>query len=519
MTVAAKLRYRAAMPRVLRCLAAAALACHGPDAGPTADPPTKILAAAPDPSDPLRRCGEAGVAPTDLPPALISGLERLGGGTIKPNDRTTVGTVEIHYDPNMLVSPTSVGHRAPALDLRMDQAEGKGGPWGAFLTLHPGRAQHVYLGPYRIDAQSSADLQLVSFAVSRRNCPDHATIEKTDTMLHMWLSTEAIRAHTYDVQGALLQVMIEGHPEAPRIDITNLGYRQHFIPRPDERRSFRVGAHLVTIDGVTPGPDTRFVDDRWIADGGARLHARVRIDHVPRARLPAATPATSPCGEASPTRTSLPSALAQPLGLADEVTLAVGATRTLGPLELTATEEEMPPLPGPDRKPETYRQIAVHRAGTLIQNLSHTTHAPRLDRFDRDLLRLDPDPAGGPVRARRWTAACSNHHEHPLPSAPIFVWLSTVGHTWVPIGGDANPALMLQIHADPERPSLAVAAVDAHYNQSISPDMAGMAFTLDGFLVEIVDVVAADDVRWTDNRWQTAAPIPRLHVQVRVTRT
>jgi DUF2075 family protein len=49
--------------------------------------------------------------------------------------------------------------------------------------------------------------------------------------------------------------------------------------------------------------------------------------------------------------------------------------------------------------------------------------------------------------------------------------------------------------------------------------MVGGAYTLDGFLVEIVDVVAAPDVRWQDNRWRTDAPVPAIHVQVRVTRT
>jgi hypothetical protein len=512
------------LPALLALLAL--LACHGPDAattpGPaTITPPTPIAAPTPiikpDPIDAKRRCGEPGRDPTDLPEALRTGLAPRGKGVLRPGDKQTHGTVVLEYDPDMMTSPSSIGHRGPALSMTIDRAEvPEHAPWGGFTELYPGREFHLIVGPYRVDARTSADNKELTYTIGHRGCPEFHVLEKTAHPFNLWLSSEAIRAVTHDMAGGMLQVTLEARGDHPRVDVSNLGYRQHFEPRPGEPRSFLVGAQRVTIDRVIPGPGTRFENDAWIADGDARVHVHVRVDPVAVTAPPPPVAPTSACGDASPMRTTLPAKLTALPPATHDATAALNAKTRLGPLTVTLTEETPPTRP--HRDPETYRSLDISRGTTLVHRLSlGAWGATHLSRVGDDLLRVDLDLTKPPTaRVRRFVLPCPANHDLPSSPDPVYVWLSTVGHRYVRVGAADTPPLSFTMHEDVARPSFAVTSPNAYFSSSMIAAYVGQVFTMDGYHIEVVDIVSSGDTRTNTYGWETSALAPAVHVQVRV---
>jgi hypothetical protein len=504
----------------------ATLGCHGPDAVPAPEPAPAsepvaadvTVQALPEPASAANReCGGAGRDPTGLPPLLARGAEKIGEGALRAGDQRTHGTVVLKYDPRMQVAPSSVGVRAPALVMTIDRAEvPDGGAWGAYHQLYPGKPLHLDIGPYRVDARTSADDTEVTYSVGKRACPERALIEKTTEPLALWLSTEAIRLHTYDMAGELLQLTIDGQGAAPRLDVMNLGYRQYFEPRPGERRTFRVGGHRITIDEVVPGPHTRFVDGAWQADGDARVHARVRIDPIAASEPPSPVPATTPCGAPGPVRTTLPPALAKFPPVRGDVTLAPGEQRRLGDRELELTATVVPPMRPHDDAHTIHELRLTGAADQLLGSLTMTPYDDRVWRVDRELLRIDREQAGSRRRVRRFVTACPHRVDVPAPREPFHVWLSSLGHDYVAVGPADRPVLQLQLHAEPRSVTLALSADQAHHARALVPDAAALAFTLGGYLVEVVDIVPGGDTRLEGSAWATGAAVPEVHVQLRV---
>ncbi len=511
------------------CLLALLLACHGPEpattpasavvppdepvtasANPPASPPTP-------PIDPTRPCGEAGREPTELPDILLTGLAPHGEGVLHPNEKRTHGTVVLEYDPDKIVTPTNIATvREPVLTMICDPDEvPPRSAYGTHTELRPDSEFHLTIGPYRVDARTSADLQEVTYKLGRRPCPDSAVIPASNEPVALWLSTEGIRVHTYDLPDRLLQVILDARGDNPRLDVSNLAYKQYFEPRPGEVRSFRVGDRRVTIDRVLPGPNTRFESGKWIADGDARLHARVRIDLLPAPPQPPPVTASSPCGDASPVRTTLPALLTDLPRAQGDVIAKLGKPQKLRGLTFTLTEQTIA-SPVYRRPPETYQSLAIHRGDKILHNLSLRWGALALHRLDRELLRVDPSSPPPQARVRRYPLPCSAEHVVPVTKDPLYVWLSTAGHRHVRVGTADIPPLSLSLYEDVQYPTLGASSANAHLSSYLQAQHLGAAFTLDGYEVEIVDIVPAGDTRRATHGWQSSNAAPALHVQVRV---
>ena len=493
-----------------------AAACRGDDEAAT-PMPASAPEPAPAPAPEIaagRGCGEAGPTPTPLPPTLARGMQPIGRGVLRAGESRTVGTVVVRYDASAWIGTMEVGHTAPAVTVEIDRAEADGGPWGAQEELHADRSFPLHVGPYRVDIRSPPGdpVESIDFTVARDACATATTIARSPLPLWMWLSTEAIQQHTYDLQGPLLQARIAAQGQTPRVDVSELGYQHWFTPRPGEVRVLRVDQHVVTIDEVTPGPGTRH-EGAWIAAGDARVHARVRVEAAGPVIPGEAVAATSPCGDASPRRTVVPDALRVRPTPGEQVTLAPGERARLGALELERTTTVLQ-RPGP-RPDVTHHALRLRGpTGHPDVQLGEALRA-QVVRRERELLRLDPVDAGR-LRVRSFALACPEGQVIPDPAAPTYVWLSAHGHTRASLGDEATPLLALQLHLDPDRPVLAVTGEQAHLSRSLTPGDVGRAYTIAGYLVEIVDVVAGDGTRAEQGRWIGDGPAPAVHVQVRV---
>ncbi|MFZ6177883.1 hypothetical protein [Nannocystis pusilla] len=491
----------------------------GAPASPTATtsfpaaPPT--LATIP----PDRRCGEAGEQPTELPPNLGRGRAPIGTGTLRPGDQRKIGKAALHYDPEAWIGTRKAGHRGAALSIEIDRAEvGPHDPWGAHEDLYPDQEHHTFVGPYRFDLRTGAGDPPASVAVtvSREVCPAAAVMPPAAASRSFWLSTEAIRTYTYDLAGELLQFNLEGRGDTPRLDITDLGYRHWLAPRPGGEHRFRVGSHFITFDRVTPGPGTRH-DGTWQADGDARLHVRARIDPAVDAPKPAPVAAGDPCLESS-ARTVVPAALTKLPAVQPPRTLDVGKELALGPLTFKYITLEIPARGrGPYREEAEQVPLLQVFGGALGgQSVSDPRMSPRIVRLGRELVRVETDGQGDRVRLRRTTVTCPHEHKLPAPQAPTYVWLSALGRTIVTFPGRGNIPLGIQLYTELSGPGLAVNSENALLSRQLRPDSAG-AYTIDDYLVEIVDVVPGPDTTHDGQRWQSNGLLPIVNVQIKVT--
>jgi hypothetical protein len=466
-----------------------------------------------------RGCGEAGPTATALPPALLGGLAAVGRGTVRPGERATVGGVTLHYDPAAWIGTRTAGRRGPALGVEIDRAEAGDGPWGAYQDLYASQPLRVHVGPYRVDGRVAAGEPpaRVDVEVAREVCPASATTPASRSPVWMWASTEAIRLHTYDLEGLLLQVGVDGRGPEPRLDVSALGYRVWFPPRPGEPRTIRVRDRVVTIEEVVPGPHTRF-DGAWSTDGGdARLHVRARIEPAP---APAAASPPGPplaCGAPSPTRTSLPPELAAPLASAGEATVTPTRPAKLGALTLTQLSlDPLPPLhrwdePGPRVRTLSFAGAQGWAPTVYLGGVQAPVQAVRVG---SDLLRVE-DAGDERVRVRRYPRACAGVVWIPPPTGTVHVWLSVLGHAQV-IVGTPTTISPLSLQLDPG--SGTVSASSPHGHASLDPARAvGEVVSLDAHAVEVVDVVAGAGTRLAERRFVGADGFPVVHVQLRIT--
>ncbi|MEZ4448779.1 MAG: hypothetical protein R3B09_04800 [Nannocystaceae bacterium] len=473
--------------------------------------------------DPTRPCGEAGPTPTALPPALASGLAPVGRGVVAPGATVAVQGVRFTFDMDAWIGLRSTGHRGPALAILIDAAEANGGPYGDQVDVAPGRTFRATVGPYQIDGTipEGEPLGPIEVVVRREVCPSSATIEAGTAPLSLWVSTEAIRLHTYDLSGELLQVGIDGPGEAPRLDLSRLGYRTSITPRPGAPWRVRLADHWVTVDQVTPGPGTRY-DGEWHADRFARAHARVWIEPAARRPLEAPTPAL-PCGAPSPTRSALPVELTRPLKVDAERTLAPARPERLGDLGLTYSIEAYEGRRDyrGERETEYAHRLTVvdHREAPPRHVAAITTsHGTTYVRDRQDLLRVDPTlkPGAERLRVRHVLLACTDTVTLPRPSAPIHAWLSTVGARNLVIGDPRAPTAQLQVYADPRQPSLGVSFEGGYLSETLRPESVGLTFSIGDLLLEIVDVEVGPGTRRVEYGWETSDLLPVVHVQVRL---
>lgn len=490
-------------------------ACRGDEPAPPLPTPTPTIVE-PAPVDP-RACGEAGPTPTPLPATLARGMLELGRGTLRAGETATLGAVKLRHDPSAWIGTMEAGFHAPALRVEVDPAETSGGPYGAQIELHAGQAMPAHIGPYGLEIRSAASdpVQSVDYVLTRDPCPPAAEIRASPAPVWLWLSTEAIRQHTYDPRGSPLYVTLDAYGGVPRLDVVQAGYRDYFEPRPGPPRSLRVGEHLVTIEEVVPGPGTRF-EGRWIFETVPRVHARVRIEPAAALVTPQAVPTPTPCGDPFDKRTLLPADLGPAIVMDGEVTARPVVNRKLGDLEFELVKTVLTDRHGDD---QTYRTLRVRGLATPRDiSLGDAMYAPLLQRIDHHLLRLDDDDMGN-VHVRHASLRCPEGPSLPPPSAPVYLWLSTHGHarvTFVEPGQLVVPKLTLQLFPAERDPSLGATAEQAYLTRALRPEDVGQGFTLGDHLVEIVDVQIGEGTRLVAGRYMSTALTPALHVQLRV---
>jgi len=495
---------------------ASALGCPEPPAPLVAPPPVAAPSLA-APAD--RRCGEAGELPTELPPDLAAGRTPIGSGILHPGDQLDIGRTHLRYDASTTHGTHRVSRSGPGLHIEIDRAEvNPDAGWGNLVPLHPEERQSALLGPYRFDLRTSAGDPPADLAVTvtRDVCPAVADIAPAEAPRSLWLSTEGIRTHRYDTASQFLKLALESHGAAPRLFVTDRGYFYMLELRPDAPHQLRVGARLVTLERVVPGPGTRF-DGAWQADGDARLHVRARIEPLPPDPVTAPVAPTGPCTP-SARRTTVPPQLQTAPKLLAEHPLDRGKHLALGPFTVSYVTVERPPLGnGPYREEArtvSHVQVLAAKPYEFVLDLRS---GPRLVRHGEDLLRIDPDDSGDRVRVRRFGAVCPHEHTLPAFKAPTYLWLGTFGRTSISVPGRATIPLSLALQVDIDGPRLDLHSADASFSYPLSPDQVGLAFTLREHRVEIVDVVPASGTRPDGQRWQTDGLVPAVNVQLAVT--
>lgn len=481
--------------------------------GPTAAPEVEAVAVPREPEQAAeaesRACGEAGATPTELPPRLAEGRGAVGSGALKPGEALQIGKVALRYEDSAWIGTMKAGYRAPGLYVEIDRSEvGPHTPWGTLEEIRAGQAQTLVVGPYHVALRSGVGDPPAEIAVTvtREACPATAVIQPSATPTWFWVSSEAIRVHSYAVP-QLVQVMVRGVGGAPRVDVTTASYRHWFEPRPGAVRSIRAGEYTLSFDDVTPGPGTRFAE-RWIADGEARVHVRGRVEPAGRASFPAASPASRPCGDPSPTREALPPGLDAAVKIADSRRIKPGEQAKLGTIALDYTMLEIPAHgQGPYREEAQQvpnLQVMGVKGGTSVGRL----YEDRLLRIDDALVRVTGDGRGDALRVDRVALGCASELAAAKPTAPMYVWLSTRGRGYVRFGPMAVASLHLQVSPDAAG-SLHLSSERGSLVRTLGPDLVGLGFTLDEYFVEVVDV-----------REGAAGPgglPPARHVQLRVT--
>lgn len=475
---------------------------HASSVPPLATPATPEIAAE-------RRCGEAGPTPTALPPLLASPLPSLGKATLQPGGSYAVGVVTVRYDVS----------DGAALVMELAATEADGGPWNLQHPVRPNGSVRLPLGAYRVDARAGAGAppDRLEIELFREVCPEAAVIDPASFPASLWVSTDGIRMHTSELEAGQLKVSIASVDQRPELEIAGPGYKATLAPRPDAQISVRTGRHRVTVDQIVAGPGTRFADG-WSTDGEARAHARVQIEAVQPSPADTRTDAepARPCGEPSDPRTRLPAEfMAAPIA-GGELLLADGKSARLGSIELDVVK---PDLHGDDTMRGLNVRLLERRGGPALRPevLLLGFESAHWTRAGHDLLRIDEDPSRPTLKLRRFTLACPAEHAiQAPPTAPIHLWLSTHGLVSVTIGDARAPALTLGMTTGLASPGLAFHSPRARLFEAIAPDLIGNAYSFDGWLVEVVDVQATGDARREGNDWLTAAPVPPLHVQLRV---
>ena len=461
-----------------------------------------------------------------LSPAITEGTALVGEARLALSERRQVGGVEAYYDPSAWLGTMENGQRRPALALVIDRAEvGEHGPSGAHEVLAAGKTFQSFIGPYRIEGRASAEdpPRSVTIHVERRACPDHAESEPPTGSVWMWLSTEALRVHTIDVQGQMLQISLSSSGQAPELQVSSLGWRQAILPEPGKTRSFRIDGRIVTIEQIVPGRETRF-DGAWHSQGPARLSALVRVDRAPTtAPEPALAPPTA-CGSPANSRSRLPVELAKaPLQRGKALKFSAGERHVIEgiPLQMTVSEPPVPRSPVQKRGPPLVQLSSLSPAEPLSVSFISGGDRARFGRAKRVLLRVDPFPDGRAptgLSVQTFPLACAREAPAmPQLSSATYVWLSTIGQSVFSVGPVDNPELKVQLDTESDDPSLAASSPHAYDSRPLVATLVGHVASLDDYRIEVSDFVADEHTHPAGSRWTADNGVPALHVQLRIT--
>ncbi len=346
---------------------------------------------------------------------------------------------------------------------------------------------------------------------AHNNCPHPFVFTASQQPQYMWLSTEGTFKFEERSHSPRFFMHLDISKGQPVLVVENAAYKYTTPIAPDRSRTFRVNNWQILLEQVVPGPDTRYEANTWQSSGQVRVHAALRVDPV---LTPFDTPiaATTTCGDPSLYRTSLPLGLAQHPAPGATLTINHGQSKKLGDVEVEYVTRSRP-VQGAAPEPRT--TLGLRDPSAPYPNVVElgADHSGGFIRADRELLLASRGAAKKPVTVRRFALACPSALAVPAPSAPTWLWLGTFGHTRAVVGDPAAPALTLEIKYG----QLWATSKNGTYSRFIAPDIEQNAFSLDGYIVEVMDVEPSGDDRYVEGHWRSDTMISGVNVQVRVT--
>jgi hypothetical protein len=348
-------------------------------------------------------------------------------------------------------------------------------------------------------------------AKAKNYCPHPFVFTASQQPQHMWLSSEGtykFEERSYSPRFFLSLDVTKGQPH---LVIENAAYKYSTPIVPDHPRTFRLNNWQISLDTVLPGRETHYENNAWHSHGQVRVHAAVRVESV----LPpfdSPVPAASTCGEPSVARTTLPPGLSQHPAPANTVNLNFGQTRKFGDVEVEYVTRMhqfngVPPEPRP--------MLGLHDLTAPYPNVVelHTDRSGGFIRADRELLLASVKTAKDPAVIRRFPLACPSALAVPAPSAPTWLWLGTFGHTRALIGDPTAPTVTLELKYG----QLWATSANGSYSRFLAPESEQNAFSLDGYVIEVVDVEPTGTDRYVDGHWISDQMLSGVNVQLRVT--
>ncbi len=470
-----------------------------------------------------RRCGEVGTNPTPPPPGLLNAVDELGRELMKPGDTARIGNVDLEYHRSLNFGTTEVVVRRPGVTATIDKSiEPIDGAWGA-RSMVPTEAPLTFgVGDYRVELHpqpESGTPPTVELRLLRRTCPrSEATDWPKGDFASLWLGNSAMVVHMLNGDRDSLEVARYERSAGKTLRLQwrwsdlrgNYYDGLDITPSMVGRRLSGLGldAHIAEIE---PGPGVVFHDGQWSSATGTPQVA-VRVD-LQRRASPAATPppeGDAPgCGAPSPTELPRPRSAAQKPRRSGRAKVGLGTPVVLEGLSLSLSHEPSEERPGGRSPlPESWLLSAEDSTGRVLDNTSLLGGQRNQLRVNDALLVLEPvaPPRFDPVRVRRWSLACPEEWEGPLPSEPQVFWLGTLGIETVSF---KSAPLEYQLHAQ-----LRMYGTEAQLNLShngdmsysstrLSPGHAGQRFWIGEREVEIAAVEAGEGTRWDGTGWLT----------------
>lgn len=343
------------------------------------------------------------------------------------------------------------------------------------------------------------------------NCPHPLVFTAGQQPQHLWLSTEGtfkIEERSYSPRFFVSLDISKGQPT---LVLENAAYKYTTPISPDRPRVFRINNWQISLDTVVPGPETRHEAGTWSANGQIRVHAGL---HIEPALPPSDAPqlATGACGDPSPARTTLPPGLGNHPAPGEPDFIGFGQKKKFGGVEVeyVARTREQQGVP-----PESRPTLALRDQAAPYPNLVelHTDNGGGFIRADRELLLATVKTPKNPAKIRRFPLSCGSSLTVPPPTAPTWLWLGTFGHTRALVGDPTSPALTLELKYG----QLWATTANGSYSRFISPDSEQNAFSLDGYIIEVVDVEPSGNDRYVDGHWLSDRMISGVNVQLRIT--
>lgn len=328
---------------------------------------------------------------------------------------------------------------------------------------------------------------------------------------YLWLSTEGTFKFEERSFSPRFFVHLDITKGQPHLVIENAAYKYSTPIAPDQPRTFRLNNWQISLENVLPGQGTRYEGNAWHSHGQVRVHAGLRIESVlPPFDTP--VPAATTCGEPSRSRTTLPPGLGQHPAPGHTTSLNFGQSRKFGDVEVEYLTR-MRQFQG--LAPEPRPMLGLHDQTAPYPNVVelHTDHSGGFIRADRELLLASVKTAKHPAVIRRFQLACPSTLAVPAPSAPTWLWLGTFGHTRAVVGDPAAPTLTLELKYG----QLWATSANGTYSRFIAPESEQNAFSLDGYVVEVVDVEPTGNDRYVDGHWLSDQMISGVNVQLRIT--